>query len=136
MKKLYQHIINEFRSVTNKFDDSITVQRYEENLPNQVGIILSGSRADEECISGEVEWEAMELEIQITCENNANEIFENIDIVRQFVDKFENEPSTVDGLEIIWAKHLGAKCRPAYTNGYGLEVIKCVIDINYRLEED
>lgn len=136
MEKIYQHIINIMQSVTSKFNDSTSVQRYEESLPDQCGIILQGSRDDEECISGETEWECIKLEIQVTCKNEASDIFENLQILRNFVDAFEDSNSTVDGLEIVWAKHLGSKVRPTYMNGYGLQTCKCIIDINYLLEEN
>ena len=59
-----------------------------------------------------------------------------MEFLRKFADKFENSESTVEGLEIIWAKHLGAKARPSYTNNYGLQVVKTVIDFNYVLDGD
>ena len=43
MQRIYQHINNIINSITNKFDDCITAQRYDESLPDQVGIILSSS---------------------------------------------------------------------------------------------
>ena len=134
MEKIYEHIINIMKSVTNKFDDSITVQRYDESKPDQCGIVLFSSRNDEECISGETEWECFKLEVYLTCENEATDIFDNISILKNFVNEFENLNSTVQGLDIIWANHLGAKVRPAYTNGYGLQVVKTVIDFNYLLD--
>lgn len=131
MQKLYQHIINVMQSVTSKFNGSTFVQRYDESLPDQCGLILQGSRDDEECISGETEWECLKLEVQVTCKDEASDIFENLQILRDFVEAFENTASTVTGLEIVWANHLGSKVRPAYTNGYGLQVVKTVIDFNY-----
>lgn len=135
MKRIYSHINNLIDSVTNKFDGKVTAQRYEESEPNCVGIILNSSRDDMYDLSGEEEWECMKLELHITCNNDADDIFENMSILRKFVDLFENSESTVDGLEIIWAQHLGAKARPTYTNGYGLQVCKCIIDFNYILME-
>lgn len=134
MQRIYQHINNILNSITSKFE-SISAQRYEENTPDVVGVILQSSRNDEEDISGELEWECMKLELQITCQNNANDIFDNMDIIREFVDEFEKCVSTVEGLDIIWAHHLGAKARPTYTNGYGLQVCKCIIDFNYLLDD-
>lgn len=134
MQRLYQHINNVLNSITTKFE-SISAQRYEENEPDVVGVILQSSRNDEECLSGETEWECMKLELQITCKNEANDIFDNMNIIRDFVDEFEKCISTVDGLEMIWAHHLGAKARPTYTNGYGLQVCKCIIDFNYLLDD-
>ena len=58
-----------------------------------------------------------------------------MNIIREFVDEFEKCVSTVEGLDIIWANHLGAKARPTYTNGYGLQVCKCIIDFNYLLDD-
>lgn len=136
MEKVYQHIINIINSLTDKYTNSISVQRYEENEPDQVGVILQSSRSDEECLSGETLWETFKLELHITCKNEANDIFENINFLRKFADKFEECVSTVEGLEIQWANHLGAKARPAYTNGYGLQVVKTVIDFNYLCEDD
>ena len=120
--------------LTTKFEN-ISAQRYEENEPDVVGVILQSSRNDEECLSGETEWECMKLELQITCKNEANDIFDNMNIIRDFVDEFEKCISTVEGLEMIWAHHLGAKARPTYTNGYGLQVCKCIIDFNYLLDD-
>lgn len=134
MQRLYQHINNVLNSITTKFEN-ISAQRYEENEPDVVGVILQSSRNDEECLSGETEWECMKLELQITCKNEANDIFDNMNIIRDFVDEFEKCISTVDGLEMIWAHHLGAKARPTYTNGYGLQVCKCIIDFNYLLDD-
>lgn len=136
MEQLYRHIFNIISNLSDKYEDKISAQRYEENEPNQVGMILMSSRSDEECISGETEWECMKLELHITCENSAEDIFDNMNFLRKFVDAFENSESTVEGLEIVWAKHLGAKARPAYTNSYGLQVVKTVIDFNYLLEDD
>lgn len=136
MERIYQHIINIISNLTSKFEDKISVQRYAEDQPDNVGVILYSSRSDEECISGELEWECLKLELHITCENEATDIFDNTDFLRTFVDSFENSPSTVEGLEIIWAKHLGAKARPSYTNSYGLQVVKTVIDFNYLLSDD
>lgn len=136
MQRIYQHINNIINSITNKFDGCITAQRYDESLPDQVGIILSSSRSDEECISGETEWESLKLELQITCKNEANDIFENLGILREFADEFEKCISTVDDLNMIWANHLGAKAQPAYTNGYGLQVVKTVIDFDYLFVDD
>lgn len=134
MQRLYQHINNVLNSITTKFEN-ISAQRYEENEPDVVGVILQSSRNDEECLSGETEWECMKLELQITCKNEANDIFDNMNIIRDFVDEFEKCISTVEGLEMIWAHHLGAKARPTYTNGYGLQVCKCIIDFNYLLDD-
>lgn len=136
MELIYQHILNIINSLTIKFEDKISVQRYSEDQPDNVGVILYSSRSDEECISGELEWECLKLELHITCKNEAADIFDNTDFLRKFVDSFENSQSTVEGLEIIWAKHLGAKARPSYTNSYGLQVVKTVIDFNYLLSED
>ena len=99
-------------------------------------MILFSSRSDEECISGELEWESLKLELHVTCKGEENDIFENMEFLRNFANTFENSPSTVDGLEIIWAKHLGAKARPSYTNNYGLQVVKTVIDFDYSLNEN
>lgn len=134
MQRIYQHINNILNSITSKFEN-ISAQRYEENTPDSVGVILQSSRNDEEDISGEVEWECMKLELQITCKNSADDIFDNMNIIREFVDEFEKCVSTVEGLDIIWAHHLGAKARPTYTNGYGLQVCKCIIDFNYLLDD-
>ena len=59
-----------------------------------------------------------------------------MEFLRKFADKFEECESTEQGLQMIWAKHLGAKARPSYTNSYGLQVVKTVIDFNYLLSED
>ena len=131
MKRLYSHIKNVIESVTDKWD--VTYQRYAEDKTEQAGILLFSSRNDKECISGETEYECMKVEIHVTCENNADDIFENMDLLKEVVNKFEELISTVDGLEIEWAKHLGSKVRPSYINGYNLQVVKCVIDINYNL---
>lgn len=132
MKRLYTHIKNVIESVTNKWE--ITFQRYAEDKPEQAGILLFSSRNDKECISGETEYECMKVEIHVTCKNEANDIFENMDLLKEVVNKFEELQSTVDGLEIEWAKHLGSKVRPSYINGYNLQVCKCVIDFNYNLD--
>ena len=132
MKRLYTHIKNVIESVTNKWE--ITFQRYAEDKPEQAGILLFSSRNDKECISGETEYECMKLEIHITCANNADDIFENMDLLKEVVNKFEELQSTVDGVEIEWAKHLGSKVRPSYINGYNLQICKCVIDFNYNLD--
>ena len=132
MKRLYTHIKNVIESVTDKWE--ITFQRYAEDTPEQAGILLFSSRNDKECISGETEYECMKVEIHITCKNEANDIFENMDLLKEVVNKFEELQSTVDGLEIEWAKHLGSKVRPSYINGYNLQVCKCVIDFNYNLD--
>ena len=136
MELIYQHIFNIINDLNNKFDGNISAQRYEENKPDVVGVILLSSRSDEECISGETEWESLKLELHVTCSNEAEDIFENMNFLRKFADKFEECESTVQGLDIIWAKHLGAKARPSYTNSYGLQVVKTVIDFNYLLEDD
>ena len=136
MEQLYRHIINIVSNLTDKYEDKISAQRYEENEPDVVGVILLSSRNDEECLSGETEWEAMKLELHITCKNEASDIFENMDFLKKFVDEFEKCESTVEGLDIIWAHHLGAKAKPSYTNSYGLQVVKTVIDFNYLLEDD
>lgn len=133
MERIYKHIQNTLNSVTNKFENKISAQRYSEDEAGNVGIILMSSRNDETCLSGELEYECMKLELHITCKNNANDIFENMSILRKFVDLFEECKSTEDGLEIEWATHLGAKARPTYTNGYGLQICKCIIDFNYNL---
>lgn len=133
MKRLYIHIKNIIESVTDKW--TITFQRYAEDKPEQAGILLFSSRNDMQCISGELEYECMKLEIHIVCKNEADDIFENMDLLKKVVDKFEELISTVDGLEIEWAKHLGSKVRPSYINGYNLQVCKCVIDFNYNLHE-
>lgn len=132
MKRLYTHIKNVIESVTDKWE--ITFQRYAEDTPEQAGILLFSSRNDKECISGETEYECMKVEIHITCKNEANDIFENMDLLKEVVNKFEELQSTVDGLEIEWAKHLGSKVRPSYINGYNLQICKCVIDFNYNLD--
>ena len=132
MKRLYSHIKNVIESVTDKWD--VTYQRYAEDKTEQAGILLFSSRNDKECISGETEYECMKVEIHVTCENNADDIFENMDLLKEVVNKFEELISTVDGLEIEWAKHLGTKVRPSYINGYNLQVVKCVIDFNYNLD--
>lgn len=134
MERIYNHIVNIINSITDKYKN-ISAQRYEENTPDVIGIILQSSRSDEECLSGEVEWESLKLELHVTCKNEANDIFENLSFLRKFVDKFEDSDSTVEGLEIIWANHLGAKARPTYMNGYGLQVCKCIIDFNYLLDD-
>ena len=132
MKRLYTHIKNVIESVTDKWE--ITFQRYAEDKPEQAGILLFSSRNDKECISGETEYECMKVEIHVTCKNEADDIFENIDLLKEVVNKFEELQSTVVGLEIEWAKHLGSKVRPSYINGYNLQICKCVIDFNYNLD--
>lgn len=136
MELIYRHIFNIINSISDKFEDKISSQRYEENEPDNVGIILLSSRSDEECISGELEWESLKLELHVTCQNSADDIFENMNFLRKFADKFEECESTVEGLDMIWAKHLGAKARPSYTNAYGLQVVKTEIDFNYLINED
>lgn len=136
MELIYRHIFNIINSISDKFEGKISSQRYEENEPDCVGIILMSSRSDEECISGELEWESFKLELHVTCKNEADDIFENMEFLRKFADKFEECESTEQGLQMIWAKHLGAKARPSYTNSYGLQVVKTVIDFNYLLSED
>lgn len=136
MELIYRHIFNIINSITDKFEGKISSQRYEENEPDNVGVIIMSSRSDEECISGELEWESLKLELHVTCQNNAEDIFDNMNFLRKFADKFEECESTVEGLDMIWAKHLGAKARPSYTNSYGLQVVKTEIDFNYLLSED
>ena len=131
-EKLILHIMNIMKSVTDKFNNSMSAMRYRDDIPDQCGIILMNSRNDEEDISGEVEWECIKLEVPIPCENSQNSIFGNCDILRQFVDAFESSDSSIDGLEIVWAKHLGGKVQPCFSKE--LQVYKCVIDINYKLE--
>lgn len=136
MEKLYEHIINVWKSVSDELNDNISVQRYEEDKAGAVGIILMDSRDDEEDISGETEWECLKLEVHVVCESSQIIIFKIMNVIRKFVEAFETCASSVDGLEIIWAHHLGAKAKPVYTNAYGLQVCKCSIDFNYNLEEE
>lgn len=118
--------------VTNKFEGKIT-PNYPEDEPNIVGITLLGGRDDEVCLSGELEWESLKLEVNVTCENNESSVFENMNILRDFVDEFEKCETDIDGLSIEWAEHLGSKVRPPYMNGYGLQVCKCIIDFGYNI---
>lgn len=136
MKRLYEHIINVWKSVGDEYNDNISVQRYEEDKPGAVGIILLDSRDDEESISGELEWECMKLELHVVCDNNEQSIFGICDKIKKFVREFEKCESSVDGLDIVWAHHLGAKAKPSYTNFCGLQVCTCSIDFNYNLEEE
>ena len=133
MRRLYERVKNVIESVTDKW--TVTFQRYAEDETEQAGIMLFSSRNDCIDLSGETEYECMKLEIHVTCENNADDIFENMDLLKQVVNKFEELVSTVDGLDIEWAKHLGSKVKPSYINGYNLQVVKCVIDFNYNIEE-
>lgn len=139
MERLYKHIKNVFddvieeMGVKDKFKDKISYQRYVEDVPNSVGIILLDSREDEESLSGETEWECMKLELHIVCENNEKSIFGIMGVIRRFVDDFEKCLCPIeDGIDIVWAHHLGAKAKPSYTNGYGLQICKCTIDFNYK----
>lgn len=138
MEKLYEHIINVWKSVSvsDELNDNISVQRYEEDKPGAVGIILMDSRDDEEDISGETEWECLKLEVHVVCDSSEIIIFKIMNVIRKFVEAFEKCESTVNGLDIIWAKHLGAKAKPVYTNGYGLQICKCNIDFNFSLIEE
>lgn len=131
MKRLYEHIENTLKLVSDKFNDKISWQNYEENKPDSVGIVLLDSRNSEKDISGETEWECYKLELRVICDKSEESIFENQDIIRKFVDLFEECESTLDNLEIIWASYLGNKVKPNYINGYGLPECKCIIDFNY-----
>lgn len=133
LELIYQHIINLLSSITDKFNNNITAQTYNESTPNSVGIILLDSRNDSWCISGELDYEALKLELRIVCEQSQESIIDNMNILRSFVDSFERCVSTVNGLDIEWAEHLGAKAKPSYLNGYGLPECKCIIDFNYLL---
>ena len=79
----------------------------------------------------------MKLELHVVCDNNEQSIFVILNKIKRFVEEFEKCESTdVDGLEIVWAKHLGAKAKPSYTNFCGLQVCTCSIDFNYKFLED
>lgn len=136
MEKLYEHIINVWKSVSDELNNNISVQRYEEDKPGAVGIILMDSRDDEEDISGETEWECLKLEVHVVCDSSESSIFKIMNVIRKFVEAFEKCESLVEGLDIIWAKHLGAKAKPSYNNGYGLQICKCTIDFNFSLIEE
>lgn len=131
MKRIYQYCESVLNKVTPKFKESTTYQRYDESVPGSVGILLYSSRADDVALSGEVESESLKVELHIVCKNDESDIFDNLQILRDFVDEFELCNDLVDGLDIFWAEHLGSKAYPTYINGYGLQVCKCIIDFNY-----
>ena len=137
MERLYKHIRNVFDNIIKemgeeeRFKDKISFQRYTEDVPNSVGIILIDSRDDEESISGETEFECMKVELHIVCEDNEKSIYSIMRVIRKFVEEFERGVTEVEGLEIIWAHHLGAKAKPSYINIYGYQVCQCSIDFDY-----
>lgn len=133
MKRVYDHCMNIVKSVIGDNNYKVTCQGMCESEPNNIGVYLYASRDDEECLSGETEWECLKFQLQVTCEKSSDDVFNKLDMVRNIVDKFEECRSTVDGLDILWAKHLGAKARPPFKNGYDLHVCSCVIDFNYIL---
>lgn len=133
MEEIYEHIVNILSQVTNKFDNKISMQTYREDTPGVAGVILMDSRNDSWCISGELDYEAYKFELRLVCEQNQNDILENMNILRRFVNLFEACESTVHGLSIEWATHLGNSAKPMYINGYGLPECKCIIDFNYLL---
>lgn len=124
---LFNHVINIIHQITEKFT-KITAQRYDESKTDQVGIIFTQPKGDEYTYDG-VEFESKKFELRVTCENNQTDIFENWEFIENFVDIFENALSTVEGLEIDGVKHLGSKVVPLYTNAYGLQELKCIIEM-------
>lgn len=131
MEEIYTHIENIIKSITEKWN--VTYQRYAEDKPEQACIILYSSRDDVYALSGEFESSSMKVEIHVTCNEDLDDIFENINLLKQVVDKFEELDSTVENLEIDWAKHLGAKVRPVQFNGYNLPYCRTVIDFDYSI---
>lgn len=131
MERIYEHIENTLKLITDRFNNDISYQNYDESKSNSVAIILLDSRNDEVNLSGETEWEALKFELRVVCDKNQKNIFENQNMLRNFVEKFEECESTVDDLVIVFAKHLGAKAKPTRINGYGLPESKCIIDFNY-----
>lgn len=136
MRRLYEHVENIINSIDDSYKDRISYQGMREDEPDRIGIFLYSSRDDEECLSGELMWECMKLQLQVTCKENEDDVFIKMNLIRKIVDSFVDCVSTVEGLDILWAKSLGGKVHPPFKNGYNLQVCKCVIDFNYSLKED
>ena len=131
---LFTHIINVIKSLTNKFDDNITFQRYDESEKDQIGIIFLQARSDNYDYDGLVS-ESKKFELRVTCENKQDDIFENWAFIENFVNTFEDADSTVAGLDIESVMHLSSKVIPLYTNAYGIQELKCIVEMTVCFDE-
>lgn len=131
---LFVHIINVIKQMTDKFEDKITVQRYDESQKDVLGIIFLPAKSDNYDLDGLVS-ESKKFEIRVTCEDNQEDIFENWEFIEKFVDKFIETDSTVEGLGIESVSYLGSKVIPLYTNAYGLQELKCSISMTVYFDD-
>lgn len=130
---LFMHVMNVIQSLTNKFDDHITAQRYDASEKNVIGIIFLQAKSDNYDYDGLVS-ESKKFELRVTCEDNQDDIFENWEFIENFVTTFENASSTVEGLSIESVTHLSSKVVPLYTNAYGIQELKCIISMEVNFE--
>lgn len=131
---LFNHVINVIQSMTDKYNNNITAQRYNASEKNQIGIIFMQAKSDNYDYDGLVS-ESKKFELRLTCEDDEDDIFENWDFIEKFVDTFENAESTVQGLSIESVSHLGSKVIPLYTNSYGIQELKCIVEMTVCFDE-
>lgn len=109
-------------------------QTMKEDQPNQVGIYLYESSNDLEDLGGNEVYNCIKVQIQVNCEQSELGIRKAMKYLSDFVERIENEESTIDGIEFISAEHLGPRALVIGKNNYNILICRSVIDLKYTFD--
>lgn len=110
---------------------NIMYQTVRDDVEGDVGIFLYESSNDKEDMTGEDVYRAVKVQVQVNAEKSVEGLGKALDYLTKFVDRMESEQSNIEVINFIDVKHIGPKAVPIGKNKYGIQVVKCTIDLRY-----
>lgn len=114
---------------------NVTFQSQKDDIPGSVGVYLYESSNDKKSLNGEVVYDSIKIQVQITCDRSYNSLTNAMDYLTDFVNRIESEKSDIPRINIISAEHIGPKAIPIGRNKYDLQVVKSTIDLKYSFNK-
>ena len=133
MLKVYEAVRAKLNAETYS---NIFYQTMRENEEGDVGIYLYDSSNESKGIDGTIFYDSVKVQVQVNAYKSVSGMETALNYLDEFTRRMETEDSDIEGISFISAEHQGARALVIGKNEYGIQIVRCILDLKYILDED
>ena len=132
MLKIYEAV----RAKLGNTYQNVFYQTMRENEEGDVGIYLYDSSNENKGIDGTIFYDSVKVQVQVNAYKSIDGMETALNYLDEFTRKMETEQSDIEGISFISCEHQGARALAIGKNEYGIQIVRCILDLKYILDED
>lgn len=132
MLKIYEAV----RAKLGNTYQNVFYQTMRENEEGDVGIYLYDSSNESKGIDGTIFYDSVKVQVQVNAYKSIDGMETALNYLDEFTRKMETEQSDIEGISFISCEHQGTRALVIGKNEYGIQIVRCILDLKYILDED